>query len=463
MKSKAFLLALPCLVAFANINTPYFKGSDSSYELNSCFDRDGCLDLNQKVIVNVGLDKKVPIGYLLSLLSNKINYPIILRCGDDKNSCYDIKISYYANKKPLLQVLKEIASLSGLYVKLTPKGIVFYKYEQATLQIPLPPFTKDVVLEDKGKNNEDFKAKYKRDYLGKLEEKLKALLHSKNAKVSISEKGFVFVRGTHEEVEAVKKAVTKIAQTLNREIKLRLNVYLVDVTKGFEGGADWSALLKKKDYFKLAFAGLANFGSQSYMTFTASGSTVTSLLWKLSREKGNVKLITSNLFRVLNAQPLYFSPVSKQRIISKYELSYIEVTGTTNGGTQPTLTVETEDIESGEKLLLVPYYIGKDRIAIDFVRKYSQIDRIVEKTVNLQGYENEIGLPQITSTVQTGQSILDKGDTLILISNDLSLEELKKEGIPFLQNIPLIGSLFSHTKTDKRRLKVIITLTYEGD
>ena len=453
-------------VSYANVGISYFKGKKSPIEISqTCYDRNGCLNLNQRVSINLGLNKQVPLGYLLSVLSQEIHYPILLRCGDENNSCYNIPISYYSKNKPLIQILREIASLTGLYVKLTPEGIVFYRYEEATFYIPLPPFLKDITIEDKGNNNEDFKVVYKRDYLGKLQDKLQALLHSKFAKVSVSEKGFVFVRGTHSEIEAVKRAIEEISKTINREIRLRMNVLLVDVSKGGESGIDWNALLKKSDYFNLAFTGLTNFASQTYMTFTAQGSTITQFILKLNQLKGNVKMISSNEFVLLNGQPLYFAPQTKQRIISKYELSYIQVgtTTTTTATTQPTLTVDTEDLESGVKLLLVPYYIDKRKIAIDFVRKYSQIDDIVEKTVNLQGYQNQIALPKITSIVNTGQSVLRPGETLLLVSNEITSEKLKKEGIPFLQDLPLLGKLFSYQKAEKRKFRVIITITFEGE
>jgi type II secretory pathway component GspD/PulD (secretin) len=278
----------------------------------------------------------------------------------------------------------------------------------------------------------------------------------------VSEKGYVFVRGKRDEVEAVKRAVEEISKNLSKEIKLKLSVFLVDVTEGRESGTDFTALLREKDYLSLSFVGLANWGAQTYMSFTAQGADITNFLFKLSKNKGNIKLISTNTFRVLNTQPIYFAPQVKKRIISKYELSYIEVTGTDTGA-QPTITVDTEDIESGEKLLLVPYYIGKDKIAIDFVRKYSQIDDIIEKTVNLQGFQNQISLPQITSTVQTGQSVLKKGDSLILVSNTMDIKSLKKEGIPFLQDVPILGSLFSHTTEQNRKFKVVVVITYEGD
>jgi hypothetical protein len=461
MLRKGLLALSLTLSGLSYADISYFKGAGNPNITDTCFRKDGCLDLKQPITINVGLEKKVSLGYLLSILSSQIHYPVLLRCGDEENTCANVKISYYADKKPLLQVLKEISSLAGLYVKITPQGVVFYRYEEATFHIPLPQLDKDIVIEDKGKGKEDFLAEYKRDYLGKLEDKLKALLHSKFASLSVSPKGYVFVRGTHEEVEAVKRAVEKITKNLNREIKLKMDVFLIDVSNGDESGINWTELVRDKDFMQLSFIGLTNFGSQNYMSFTAKGGDIKNLLFQLSKQKGKVKLISSNTFRVLNTQPLYFSPTTKQRIISKYELSYIQVGTGTAETTQPTLTVDTEDLESGEKLLIVPYFVDKDKIAIEFVRKYSQIDKILEKTVNLEGYENEVALPQITSLVNTGQSVLNKGDSLVLVSSAITQKQLQKEGIPFLQDIPLLGRLFSYTKNHKRKFRIIITITYE--
>lgn len=435
--------------SFASIS--YFKDEKSSITINNCFDKDGCLNLTQRVQINV---KDVPLGYLLSILSDRIGYPVLLRCENDQQKCYSMKISYFSSNKTLLQVIKEISALAGLYAKITPKGIVFYKYEEATFQIPLPPLLKDITLESKGENKEDFLVQYKRDYLGKLEQKLKALLYSQNSKVSVSEKGYVFVRGTKEEVEAVKKAVEKIAQNINREIKLKLTVLVLDNSKTLESGVDWAT---RNPY--LNFYGLVNFASQSYLQFTGSQGAITQFLLKLSAGKNKLLLKQSTELRVLNGQPIYLSQLHKQRIISKYELTY--VTTTTTGTTQPTLSVDTEDIESGQKLLLVPYFVKKNTIAIDFVRKYNQLDDIIEKTVNLQGYQNQVALPQTTPTISTGQAILHPGDSLVMVSNEIGYDRLKNEGVPFLKDIPILGKLFSYTKKENRKVRVIVILTYE--
>ena len=370
-----------------------------------------------------------------------------------------MKISYFSSNKPLLQVIKEISALAGLYVKITPKGIVFYRYEEATFKIPLPPLAKDITIEDKGENKEDFLVRYKRDYLGKLEEKLKALLYSRNAKVSVSEKGYVFVRGTKEEVEAVKKAVEEITRNINREIKLRLTILVVDETKAQESGIDWQAIVREKDPLTLSFTGLTPFGSQVYMSFTASGADIRNLLFKLSKGKNAIKFTQSSELRVLNGQPIYLAQLQRQRIISKYELSYVEIG--TNGQTQPTLSVDTEDIESGQKLLIVPYFVKNNTISVEFVRKYNQLDEILEKTVNLQGYQNQIALPKTTPIVSTGQTILNPGDSLVMVSNEITAKRLKNEGIPFLKDIPILGKLFSYSKDENRKLRVIVILTYE--
>ena len=454
-KSVLGILFLSTFVGNTFAYYSFFKSDNSKGQLQTCFDKDGCLDLKQRVRINV---KDVPLGYLLSILSDRIGYPILLRCEDEQQKCYAMKISYYSSDKTLLQVIKEISALTGLYAKITPKGIVFYKYEEATFKIPLPPLSKDITLEDKGENKEDFLVRYKRDYLGKLEEKLKALLYSKNAKVSVSEKGYVFVRGTKEEVEAVKRAIEKITRNINREIRLRLTVLVVDDTKSLESGIDWQAILREKDPLTLSFTGLTTFGSQTYMSFTASGADIRNLLFQLTQGKNAIKFSQSSELRVLNGQPIYLAQLQRQRIISKYELSYVQVSTTQ---TQPTLSVNTEDIETGQKMLIVPYFVRGNTIAVDFVRKYNQLDDIIEKTVNLQGYTNQVALPKTTPMVSTGETILNPGESLVLVSNEITAEKLKNSGIPFLKDIPILGYLFKYAKKENRKLRVIVILTYE--
>jgi hypothetical protein len=72
--------------------------------------------------------------------------------------------------------------------------------------------------------------------------------------------------------------------------------------------------------------------------------------------------------RALNYQPLIWKPQKKQRIISNFQLTYMSTattgtgTGQTTGNitTVPQVTTQTEDIEEGSNLIIVPYYLIDD-------------------------------------------------------------------------------------------------------
>jgi type II secretory pathway component GspD/PulD (secretin) len=59
------------------------------------------------------------------------------------------------------------------------------------------------------------------------------------------------------------------------------------------------------------------------------------------------------------------------------------------------------------------------------------------------------------------QSVVKKGEGIIIVSSTVTQESLKKSGIPFLQNIPIIGYLFGTTTKETDRFQIVITIGYE--
>jgi type II secretory pathway component GspD/PulD (secretin) len=374
-----------------------------------------------------------------------------------------MRISYYAYDKPLRVILEEISSYEDLFVKVKPNGIYLFRYERATFRIPVPftDKTLDLIVNGASANEKQLEIKYQSAYLKNLQIYLQSLLAGKNSKISVSPSGFVFVYGTPNDINAVKRAIEKISDTINRAIPLRVRMYLVKLDKGSEIGINWNATFRNNN-LQFAFNGNTPFGGQTFVSITAYSllPNLKSLLFKAVEGKGQVKEISDLRANVLNGQPFFYSVETKRRIVSKYSLSYVSTTGTTGTTTQPTISVDTEDITSGRTFAFVPYLISGNRVVIDFFGKTSQIDAINYQTVNLQGFTNQVALPETTQNPVSGQVILRRGETLILASSTFTAKNYKKVAVPILGDIPLLGRLFRYDKSDNAKYQLIIAISY---
>jgi type II secretory pathway component GspD/PulD (secretin) len=126
----------------------------------------------------------------------------------------------------------------------------------------------------------------------------------------------------------------------------------------------------------------------------------------------------------------------------------------------PTITTQTEDLPSGSVLIIVPYFVNDDMIAVDLYRRQDSIERIDSKKIDLSGFQNEVALPSLATRTNLNQTLLKKGETLVLFSSAQTIEQFKDSGIPFLKDIPVLGYLFSSKEKTNELFRLVITMEF---
>ncbi|MFZ8860278.1 MAG: type II secretion system protein GspD [Thermocrinis sp.] len=414
--------------------------------------------LNTPVSVNV---RNVSLTYLASLLSQYVKVPIVLRDiaypqqvqagqgGQTQAQSEYFTLSYFADGKPLHQVLDEITGMFDLWWKYEGGRIVIYKYEARVFNLRLPFLQKRI--EEK---NGSLTLIYQREFTKNLEASLQRLLRDSGSKVSVDEMGNVYVFGMPSEVRAIENAVSKINENFTKPIPLKVKVYLVS----------------DRDFMSLGLSLNITSGSVSssfssdvigaIFTLSVATSRIEAQLNALA-QSGKASLIEESVLTALNGQPMVYSPLQKQRIISRFDLSFVAPTG--DGGPSvatPTITMQTEDIQTGSMLIIVPYFVNEDTIAVDLYRRQDSLERLETRKVNLSGFENEVALPLVSTRTNLNQTLLRKGETLVLFTSAQTLERFRDSGIPFLKDIPILGYLFSSKEKVKELYRLVITMEF---
>jgi type II secretory pathway component GspD/PulD (secretin) len=422
--------------------------------------------LNTPISVNV---RNVPLTYLASLLSQHVKVPIVLRDiayppqvqagqggqaqagqgGQTQAQSEYLTLSYFSDGKPLYQVLDEITGMLDLWWKYESGRIVIYKYEAKVFTLHLPFLQKKI-----DEKNGSITLAYQREFTKNLEASLQKLLRDSGSKVSVDEMGNVYVVGNPSEIRVIESAVNKINENFTKPIPLKVKVYLVS----------------DRDFVSLGLSFDITSGSVRSTLLPAVADPIFSLSVTTRRivarldalaQEGKATLIEDNVLTALNGQPMVYSPVQKQRIISRFDLSFVAPTGDGGPSTAtPTITMQTEDVQTGSMLIIVPYFVNEDTIAVDLYRRQDSLERLDTKKVDLAGFTNEVALPLVATRTNLNQTLLKKGETLVLFSSAQTLEQFKDRGIPFLKNIPILGYLFSTKEKTNELFRLVITIEF---
>jgi len=166
--------------------------------------------------------------------------------------------------------------------------------------------------------------------------------------------------------------------------------------------------------------------------YSVTNQNMTSLVEALSTRTG-FNILSSPKVMALNEQ--------KAEIITGSRLGYKVKTTTTTG-----MVESVEFLDVGTKLVITPSIKSDGLIVMDIHPEISEGAIIND-------------LPQKNSTETTTQLIVKDGQTIVIggLVRDTSKKEIR--GIPFLMDIPIIGSLFKRTDITSEKKEVIVLIT----
>lgn len=401
----------------------------------------------KKISINT---KQVPLPFLLSIVSQQAGIPIVLREIDYSEN---LQVSYFSEGKPLYQVLDEITGMFDLWWKKEGGKIVIYRYEGRTYRLTLPLMKKEI-----NTGTQEVKIVYDRKFIEGIEENLSKLLYDSKSKVSVSQTGFVFVFGRKSEVESVESAVRKISRTFTMSIPLRVRVAILRDDERQASSLNFRALLSRNLPISFTPAGTNGIFSVGVMRGDVEA------FFNFLHTTFEARIVEDVQLFALNGQPIVYEQKERMRIVSSFQLSYVAPSEGQTQTATPTITMETEDISrSGTSLYIVPYYIDEDRVVVDLFRRGEKLVRLDTESVNLSGFENTIALPTTSEQSNLSQTVIKRGETLVLFTGAMTSEEIVESGIPFLKDIPIIGYLFKSRESSDSKYRVVMTITFEDE
>jgi hypothetical protein len=124
------------------------------------------------------------------------------------------------------------------------------------------------------------------------------------------------------------------------------------------------------------------------------------------------------------------------------------VSTSTQGGT----TVVPLDKKFGIKLAVTPVFLSRGRVQLKVEAQRTSLDAAVDNPK--AAYQIEIG-----ETTANANVVMNLGDTLILSGLSEKSSNTTRDGVPGLQEVPVVQYLFSHKKTNDVRRSVLVLVT----
>ena len=393
------------------------------------------------------------------------NAPSLESIGAKWTDSTKMLVSY---KGPLSGLLDEVCNRFGIWWKYEKKQIYFYKYITKTFVLYTLP-TKPTLSVNVGGSSTDGSAGSSSvslsntaniDLWSNIESSIKSMIGKDSQLTMDQSNGTITLTGTPTDIRKVAKFVNEQNIRLSRQVAISVKVLQVNVSDSDQYGLNLGAVFKGKNHITdLGLASAGGLGAEVTnnlsMTILSGQWTLTGAIQALS-EQGTTNLITSGTVTTLNNKPAPIQVVKTQNYIS-------EITKTNSGsdGSYYDLSTETEEIETGFTLDVLPRILEHGRLMLMFNLTLS--DLIELERVDLgSGSSSEgetsgqyIQNPIIETRGFTQEVAMKSGETLILSGYERVENSAKKTGVGSAEN-----SLLGGTATaEKTRSILVILLT----
>ena len=386
------------------------------------------------------------------------NKPSLQDVGAQWTDSNKMLLSY---KGPLSGLLDEVCNRFGIWWKYEKKQIYFYKYITKSFTLYSLP-TKPSLSVDVGGSSSggggsssvSLSNSVSIDLWATIETSIRSMISQGAQLTADQSSGVLTLTGTPTDIKKVAKFVNEQNARLSRQVAVSVKVLQISITDSDKYGLNLGAVFGGNEHITslgiTGASGQADVASGLSMAILSGKWTITSAIQALS-EQGTTSLITSGTVTTLNNKPAPIQVVKKQNYISQ-----ITKTNSGSDGSYYDLSTDTEEVETGFTLDILPRILEHGRLMLMFNLTLS--DLIELQKVNLsndpQGGEF-IQNPVVETRGFTQEVAMKSGDTLILSGYERVEDSASKTGVGSAEN-SLLGGTVTANKT---RSILVILLT----
>ena len=366
-------------------------------------------------------------------------------------------------KGPMSGLLDEVANHFRIWWKYEKGEVYFYKYITKTFVIyslpTNPSLSVSVGGSDAGASSISQSSSIDGlDLWSTLESTIQSMA-TQDATIEMDKaSGTITITSTPTDIKRIAKYINEQNSRISKQIAISVKVIQLSISNADKYSLDLNATFEGKGKLKnITGSTVADIGdatSSLTMGLSSKRWSVDAAMQALSRE-GQTNLVTSGTVTTMNNKPAPIQVVKTQNYIS-------EITKTNSGDSDSfDISVETEEIETGFTMSVLPRILDHGRILMFFNLTLS--DLLSLDSVNVSGSSGEeekgdsefIQNPVIETRGFTQEVAMKSGETLILAGYERVEDTVDKKGVGNPDNMLLGGS----STAEKSRTILVIMLT----
>ena len=393
------------------------------------------------------------------------NAPTVTKVGSKWSDTSRMLVSY---KGSLSGLLDEVCSYFGVWWKYENNEIYIYKYTTKTFTLytlPTKPSMTASVSSSKGGGSVT-SGLSNVDLWANIVSAAKSMLSKGSTLMADPMNGTITVTATPTEIKKIAKFVNEQNIRLSRQVAISVKVLHVLINDslglGFDLNATFTDRTANGGHFSLVGASgpksLAE-GNNSTLSMKILGGDVDikAALQNLA-EQTTTTLVTSGTVTTMNNKPAPIKVVTTQKYISEYTKTN---NGTVGGDASYDVSIDTEEIETGFTLDVLPRIMDHGRLMMLFSLSLSELLDLEDIPLNgdkgdasakKDGY---IQNPIIEDRGFSQEVAMKSGDTLVLAGFERVETDSSKAGLGAINNNVLGG----HQSINKKRSIIVILLT----
>jgi len=250
----------------------------------------------------------------------------------------------------------------------------------------------------------------------------------------------------------IRQAIQLLDQP-TRQVFIEAAIVQITLEDEFFYGIEWSAIMNDPSFWGSVLTG--SFANAAITTTTGFGQLTLGSLrnnnfqatLNLLNSLGDIKILSRPTIACINGEEAVIH-VGKREAI---------VTGTTSQSGESTITSDSvEFVDIGLKLTVVPIINRDGFITMKIKPEVSS----VTSTVTTGSEDEPRSIIPIITTSEAETTVKIKDGSMIMIAGLRETDNRKSiNGIPYLDEIPILGSIFSNRTSEKNQTEIIVFLT----
>lgn len=286
---------------------------------------------------------------------------------------------------------------------------------------------------------------------------------SENVFVS-QESGIVSVRARKAEHSAIQMLLEKITESAQRQVLIEATVVEVALNDRYESGVDWRVLAGDGDetfQFSQILAGLPEAATTpvtALFTYNNTDSILGNLsaTLKLLQQFGEVQVLSRPTIIALNNQPAVLKVVDN-RVYFTFEVERLE---RDNGDERTVVESTVHSVPIGLVMNVTPFITRDQEVILNVRPTISRILNFAEDPSPALAGQTEVRnlIPEIQIREMESLLRVQSGNVAIIGGLMQNKVDNRTAGVPGLQQLPVLGRLFTHEIRDIEKTELLVFL-----